>query len=1414
MAIRTCNVGDSVSNFFGTLQAGDTARFAAGDHTQNQVCTCSASDVTFESAPGGRARFVGSGARMRFFGARQTVQNLSFATTGASELEFNGVDQHFFDNDVTNNWDNIRSYVKAPGFISRRNFFHQIGAPSPENGTFSIFAHAFYINSSATNFLSEDDHFYQVLGGYCYHFFSGTTSGTIRRARIEDSYFFVCSQGCSRVTVENAAFVWNRGSGGLPNETDGTPGLHPYKAMGGFESSGGSGATIRDSVSFTNVTGNFGGSGNVGSNAITSSVDLLGNGVLAQDPQFRNPAANDFTILNATAADFVGEVSQQNPPPDQPTGLTVSPGYDTVPFMSLNWADNDNTPPVAGYTVYRNGAALAGSYTSDYTDRAGLVSGTPYTYWVVANGMDGQTSNASASITQTAQNPPSNPAPDPITGLQVTPGYDSSSYLTVNWNVADGTPPVSVYFVYVDGNPVQYVTAPPYTYRGALLVPGQQVTVSVRARGTDGQDGPLAYSPPITVAGPPQTPGAPTGLTVTPGYDTSSFFTLDWDDKPGSLGYIVYATNPSGTTTTLYQPGAWDTATWDDFAWDTLVSSYTHRGASAGQVWTFQVSSIDPPGVESSKSAPKSATASGPTGGGNAPAQVTGLAGSAGYDSSPFITLTWTALPASPALSIYQLNVNGAVVPAFILPTANPTYTYRTNLLPGQTYSFQVRGIGIDGQQGALSAPPVDVVAIGPPGGGNPLKPTGLTVTPGYSGGPRMSLNWADNAEPTVTYKVFRSPGGQLATGLATSAYTDTTSLTPGLTYTYTVQAVLSDGRASPISDSVSAKAANTSVTARLKMRLGLKGRRTGTVVNPPPPPPPPPPSTALAIPPKAQIVSQTATSMAAFTQAAYLYDSIGVTVHPRTGAAYANPFGNIEDMAAIGLRHVRVEVLGSWWSTVYWYYRNLANMTLGYNAAIAGTQQPIFWSALVPGWTGTQPGNFGNDFPFSVEDFYDTMDGGRPHWNIPLSPRTQVPDGTTTPPDGFGGAATPNPWSYSDAEIPWKIIGAVLGPNEPGITDSLSTIKAWTAQMRSSLKGRSSIQAFDNHPAVTEAGLSSNVKVSQLPLVGPSVVNNDVADAIGDMSAGTNVADVGTQHPYHVALNPSQENITDFLTNTGRNYSGYYRSDPSKALPWVVTEGPGHITNGMNSATAAVNGFSHSGYWPAPEDVIAEYDVRTALLFFMRGIRRWYRFHLYDRSLDLTDAEQNFGIIDSQRNWKEQAFALRNLLSIIGFTEATNKRTVPYSISGFVSSGQNNHLAMYQGNGDGGVIPAGGTFHSNLHRLDSLLVQQTDTRFLLFLIDNRMLWQRELGNWSTTTPGTGSPSNLANVAAGRVAPATQSLTVTIPNASAVEIAQPTAGGKVTPEDGRTFTSLAINPSFQVAVSMAGKVKALRFTVP
>ena len=127
-------------------------------------------------------------------------------------------------------------------------------------------------------------------------------------------------------------------------------------------------------------------------------------------------AAGTPSTYRVTAVDATGNESAPSleasatptgdvTPPAAPTGLQASPEDARV---VLDWQDNPD--PVAGYRVYRDGAAVATVGTSAYTD-AGRTNGVAYAYRVTAFDAAGNESGPSDEVTATPQAPPP-PPPD------------------------------------------------------------------------------------------------------------------------------------------------------------------------------------------------------------------------------------------------------------------------------------------------------------------------------------------------------------------------------------------------------------------------------------------------------------------------------------------------------------------------------------------------------------------------------------------------------------------------------------------------------------------------------------------------------------------------------------------------------------------------------------------------------------------------------------------------------------------------------------------------------------------------------------------------------------------------------------------------------------------------------------------
>ena len=587
------------------------------------------------------------------------------------------------------------------------------------------------------------------------------------------------------------------------------------------------------------------------------------------------------------------------------------------------------------------------------------------------------------------------------------------------------------------------------------------------------------------------------------------------------------------------------------------------------------------------------------------------------------------------------------------------------------------------------------------------------------------------------------------------------------------------------------------------------------------------PVGTALALPRGA---------VSGFGQAADFYDTVGVNIHFLNEGAYPST-ATVNDLGALGVRHVRDSSYATWYHAATFVFRNAHIRMIQRNTNLPAPSstdmgQPIFLHCNVTGWPGhLTNGQFGNpneggpfNKAYTAAEFIQQFVGGHQHYDGNANNAATIPGVGYPIPNGTTAnylQLKPNPWNFNDPEAPSEILSALAGPNEPVAEDNnYSGIKAWLADInqRASLETRTVLGGL---PYVADGEIKAGpAQFKQLPIHGVLKYGGDLA-SYGNMGAGTNTCDTGDYHPYHVGHEPSQEYMDRILQRD---------PDPHPGLPKMITEW-GHISSGVADLgvpgpaplyNGGTNVFSsigfHAGYWPTPDDVIAEFMVRTIILFYKRGIRRSFIYEFMDEGTDPNAAEAGFGIIKlTGRVRKQQFYSIRNLLSCVGFVNApsANRRAIPYQISGFVSQGNNNHIAMFQGQGDPGAVGPGGVYHTNRDILDPLLLQRSATEYILCVPRQVMIWDREPGNWNTAT---GRPGNLVNEAAGRKTPTTQNLIVSFPEGvSEVCEVTPTAGGITTPELGRTWSAPKAISSASgdeaVNLQIQGKTKLLRIRI-
>ncbi len=348
----------------------------------------------------------------------------------------------------------------------------------------------------------------------------------------------------------------------------------------------------------------------------------------------------------------------------------------------------------------------------------GLINGTTYYFWLVEGKLPNAVSNM-ASATPAAR-------PGTPTGLTAKPG---NTQVTLSWTApaSGGGSLVSGYNVFEGTTADLSRTAPVTNVTGTTvtlpaLINGTRYYFEVTAVNGIGEGPPSneVSAVPLTV------PGAPTGLTATPG---NSRVTLSWS-APASggaaiSGYLIFeGTRPGGENRNPVN-GSLVTAT-----------SYPVSGLTNGITYYFRVIAVNAAGqgplsaeapTTLLRIPPTSPPPSTPTSGTTAQkvSAPTGLTATAGDTQ---VHLSWTA-PASDGASVISYKVYLASLPgvqesAAIGTSKTPDATVG-GLTNGTVYYFMVAAVNAAGNQSPLSAevtaeptgstPDVPLPSPGPP---------------------------------------------------------------------------------------------------------------------------------------------------------------------------------------------------------------------------------------------------------------------------------------------------------------------------------------------------------------------------------------------------------------------------------------------------------------------------------------------------------------------------------------------------------------------------------------------------------------------------------------------------------------------------------------------------------------------------
>jgi len=442
-------------------------------------------------------------------------------------------------------------------------------------------------------------------------------------------------------------------------------------------------------------------------------------------------------------------------PPSTPGGLAAVNGAGNV---SLSWNASTDNVGVTGYTVYRNGSALAtvSGTTLSYTD-ASVASATSYTYTVDAFDAAGNRSSQSAVVSDTT---PDWIAPSAPTGLAAVNGIGNVS---LSWSASTDNVAVAGYTVYRNGSALATVSGSTLAYTDSAVGSATSYTYTVDASDAAGNhstqsaavsDTTLDWNAPTVPAGLTAQAVGPTQVNL--GWTASS-------DNVGVAGYTVYR-NGSALATVIG-----------------TTLSYTDAAALAGTIYSYTVDAFDAAGNHSAQSGAASVTT--PTPDTTAPSVPSGLAGTA--PSPTQVNLTWNASTDNTAVTGYTVYRNGSSLGTVSASTL--AYNDAT-VSGGTTYAYTVDAFDAAGNHSA-QATPVSVTTPSPAGDVTPPSVPG-SVAASVSGTNQVTVSWTASTDNigVAGYTVYRS-GTVLGTVSATTLSLADGGVSPGTTYAYTVDA-------------------------------------------------------------------------------------------------------------------------------------------------------------------------------------------------------------------------------------------------------------------------------------------------------------------------------------------------------------------------------------------------------------------------------------------------------------------------------------------------------------------------------------------------------------------------------------------------------------------------------------------------
>lgn len=378
-------------------------------------------------------------------------------------------------------------------------------------------------------------------------------------------------------------------------------------------------------------------------------------------------------------------------PVKAPTMLTAHAASDSS--ISLSWAVATGGTGQFTYTLYRNGAPLPQTITSNSTTDTGLAPNTSYSYTVAAVDTDGTPTPQSSSVSATTYGVPV------ISTFTGSPA--SVSQINLAWSASDPQGPgLSGFNLYRNNALIASLGSTTASYNDTGLGTGTSYTYTLTALDSAGDSNSLSttistYQLPVISA----FSAAPTSTTS---------MTLTWTaSDTGGAGGLTYTVDRGQTLLSC------------------TTSPCTDTGLAVGTTYIYSVQATDAAGNQTFRIAQGTTFPSAP-----GTPTVSSITQSTA-------TVTWTA--ASGTVSSYAYSLNGGAT--WVSTTA--TSVALTGLASGTNYTVLVHAVNAGGAGPNSSATFLTLYADTP-------AVTIGNISPGYSRGFEAAANFG-SISPTTT---------------------------------------------------------------------------------------------------------------------------------------------------------------------------------------------------------------------------------------------------------------------------------------------------------------------------------------------------------------------------------------------------------------------------------------------------------------------------------------------------------------------------------------------------------------------------------------------------------------------------------------------------------------------------------------